>query len=255
MRNPINKVYEEKVSNTAPKPRQRVRPTLFVIFAAEANAAVIFRRGPSAWFHVIRWDTLHDVFVSGAWFRGRIYAEKCDLSPNGELLLCFMHQGRKFRTDYSDSWSAISRSPWLHALWLWPQGTTYGGGGRFTDNRNVVVRQYSVAAATEAHPGHPGFGLNIAFEPDYQSIPLHASSGEVEEADWSGRDQTGRLIYSIAGRLFVKELSPTEDRCLADFSDCVPEPALAPEFAMVTLPPEKRDRSNRKRVAKTRKKP
>jgi len=234
--------------------RQPVKPTLFVIFAREAYEAVILRRGPSAWYHVVRWNTQSDTFTPGAWLRGRIYAEKSDISPDGELLLCFMHQGRKLGTGYKDSWNAISRSPWLHALWLLPQGTTYGGGGRFTDNRSVVVRQYSVGATTEAHPDHPGFGLNIAFEPNYQSIPLHASSRELEEAYWSGRDQRGRLIYSIAGRLFVRQSDPTEDSCLADFSDCVPEPMPAPEFAMALLQPQRRDRIRRKRVAKAGKK-
>jgi len=248
------KMAIESSRKDKPGPRQQSTPTLFVIFAQEANEAVIFRRGPSAWFHVICWDTLNDIFVPGAWFRGRIYTEKCDLSPDGELLLCFMHQGRKSKTNYSDSWNAISRSPWLHALWLLPQGTTYGGGGRFTDNRSVVVRQYSAAAATEAHSAHPGLGLNIAFEPNYQSIPLHASSREVEEAHWSGRDQRGRLIYSIGGRLFVKESNPTEDRCLADFSDCVPEPVPAPDFATEPLLPQKRDRIRGKRIAGARKK-
>jgi hypothetical protein len=185
---------------------------------------------------------------------GGVYAERCDLSPDGQLLLCFMHQGRKLGTDSSDSWNAISRSPWLHALWLLPQGTTYGGG-RFTDNRSVVVRQYSVGATTETHPDHPGFGLNIAFEPKYQSIPLHASSREVEEAHWSGRDQRGRLIYSLAGRLFVRKSNPAEDRCLAHFSNRVPEPEPAPEFAMAQLPRQRRSSANSKRTPEASNKP
>ncbi|MCH8620434.1 hypothetical protein [Undibacterium sp. TS12] len=73
-------------------------PRLFAIFAREAPVAAIFARGPTSWFHVIRWDTRHDSFESGAWIRGRIYPERCDLSPDGELLLYFVHQGRKYRT-------------------------------------------------------------------------------------------------------------------------------------------------------------
>jgi len=100
---------------------KKIAPRLFVIFAREAHEAVIFRRGPSAWFHIIRWDTKSDTFYPGAWLKGRIYPEKCDLSPDGELLLSFIHQGRNLRTDYTDAWSSISRSPWLHALGLWPR--------------------------------------------------------------------------------------------------------------------------------------
>jgi hypothetical protein len=68
-------------------------PRLFVIFANAANEAVIFRRGPAQWYHLIRWDTRNDEFHPGAWIRGRIYPERCDLSPDGELLLYFVHQG------------------------------------------------------------------------------------------------------------------------------------------------------------------
>jgi hypothetical protein len=69
-----------------------VPPRLFVIFAERAHEAVIFRRGPSRWHHVIRWNTKDDTFFRGAWFKGRIYPEKCDLSPDGDLLLYFAHQ-------------------------------------------------------------------------------------------------------------------------------------------------------------------
>ena len=110
---------------------RKVAPRLFVIFAKEAHEAVIFARGPSSWFHVIRWDTKNDRFYPGAWIKGRIYPERCDLSPDGELLLYFIHQGRKLGTSYTDAWTAISRSPWVDVIGLWPQGTTYGGGGRF----------------------------------------------------------------------------------------------------------------------------
>ena len=46
---------------------------LFVILAQREHAAVILRRGPSAWYHVIQWDTRRDSFVHGAWIKGRIY--------------------------------------------------------------------------------------------------------------------------------------------------------------------------------------
>jgi hypothetical protein len=215
-----------------------IKPRLFVIFASDANVAVIFRRGPSDWYHVIRWDTGDDTFLRGAWFKGRIYPEKCDLAPDGGLLLCFMHKGSKLRTDYSDSWSAISRCPWLEALWLLPQGTTYGGGGRFTDNQSVVMR--FPLNGTEPHPNHPGHNLIINFETAPGMVPEHVSSGEVEGAYWSGRDQRGRLIYTRGGLLFVRDESSIEGYCLADFSVCVPDPAPAPNVASVPLPPPKK---------------
>ena len=122
------------MSRNAPPPR------LFVIVASAANEAVIFQKGPAEWCHIVRWNTADDSFHRGAWIKARIYAERCDLSPNGKLLLYFALQGGRYRTDYRGSYTAVSRTPWLKALVLWPEGDTWGGGGRFTSDDHVVLR-------------------------------------------------------------------------------------------------------------------
>ena len=198
-----------------------VPPRLFVIFAESAHEAVIFRRGPARWCHVVRWDTMHDTFFRGAWFKGRIYPEKCDLSPDGRLLLYFAHQGSRVGTNYTTAWTAISRSPWLTAIGLWPQGTTYGGGGRFTDNRSAMIRASGIAA----HPDHPGTGLSITSG----NAPCHVSSSEIADAEWSGRDQNGRLVFTRNGLLMHRK--GKEDICLADFTGYTPDPQPAPPWA------------------------
>jgi hypothetical protein len=203
-------------------------PRLFVIFAKAANEAIIFRRGPSQWYHVIRWDTQNDKFHPGAWIRGRLYPERCDLSPDSELLLYFVHQGRRLGSEYTDAYNAISRTPWLDALGIWPQGTTYGGGGRFTDNISAVLRCNPVQALAK----HPGAGLNISFDTLRSRVPDHDSTGEAENAEWSGRDQAGRLVYAQSGKLMYRpKQSAASDICLADFNNCVPDPKPAPEWA------------------------
>jgi hypothetical protein len=50
-------------------------PRLYVITATAEPTAVILRRGPSRWYHVIQWDMHRDEFVHGAWVKGRIYEE------------------------------------------------------------------------------------------------------------------------------------------------------------------------------------
>jgi hypothetical protein len=156
------------------------------------------------------------------------------LSPDGELLLYFIHQGRKLKTDYKDSWNAISRSPWLHALGLWSQGTTYGGGGRFTDGRSAILRFYPV----EPHPNHLGLGLNVSFVATDTSFarkldraPLHKSTQEIEGVEWTGRDQRRRLIYTADGRIMCVSNKTKEAICLADLNDLVPDPQPAPPSA------------------------
>lgn len=200
----------------------QVPPRLFVIFAEKAHEAVIFRRGPSGWCHIIRWDTGHDFFFRGAWFKGRIYPEKCDLSPDGSLLLYFAHQGNSIGTGRTDAWTAVSRSPWLAALGLWPQGTTYGGGGRFTNNRSAVIR---APTYTQTHPDHCGAGLSVTFG----DAPVYVSTQEVEDAEWSGHDQNRRLVFTRNGLLFHRK--DGEDIRLADFNGYTPDPQPAPQVA------------------------
>lgn len=83
----------------------------------------------------MRWDTSSDEIESGQWFKGRIYERRCDLSPDGELLLYFAANYRK--PFYS--WSAISRPPFLTALALWPKGDGWGGGGHFLSKNRIAL--------------------------------------------------------------------------------------------------------------------
>ena len=67
---------------------------LHVITARDEPIAVILRRGPSAWYHLILWQTRRDTFSNGAWFKGHIYEDKCDLSPDGSLFVYFVEDVR-----------------------------------------------------------------------------------------------------------------------------------------------------------------
>ena len=194
---------------------------LFVIMARDRPVAVILRRGPSDWYHVILWDTARDRFERGAWLRGRIYEDRCDLSPDGELLLAFVHQGRKAGSATTHAWSAVSRPPWLHALALWPQGTTYGGGGRFTGKRSLTLRN----GRPRAHPDHPDAGLEVTSG----NPPAHTTTGRVDGAEWSGLDQSGAVVFTRGHVVYRR--TRRGDRALADFGGLKPEPIDAPEDA------------------------
>ena len=65
-------------------------PRIYALVAANAPTAIVFRRGPSDWWHLGRWDLETGGFESGAWLRGRLYPRRCDLSPDGALLLAFI---------------------------------------------------------------------------------------------------------------------------------------------------------------------
>jgi hypothetical protein len=108
---------------------------LYGILARKADSAVIFRRGPSRKVLLVRWNVADDTFRAGQWLSGRIYERRCDLSPNGELLVYFAanyHQPHR-------SWTAISRPPFLTALAFWPKGDGWGGGGHFQSNNQIAL--------------------------------------------------------------------------------------------------------------------
>jgi len=106
---------------------------LFVILAREAPRAVIFRRGPTRQAQQILWHTDTDRFEPGQWLKGRLYERRCDLSPDGTLLIYFAakHTGPKY------SWTAISKPPYFTALALWKKGDSWDGGGLFTKSDSI----------------------------------------------------------------------------------------------------------------------
>ena len=97
---PVQTALGMAESRPAPHPR------LAILFAARAPVAVIFRRGPSKRVEVIRWDTAHDTFERGHWFHGRIYTRRCDLSPDGELLVYFASKFNRRTVDDRKVWIA-----------------------------------------------------------------------------------------------------------------------------------------------------
>ena len=108
---------------------------MYAILARKARFGVVFRRGPSKSVLLIGWNTSNDTFQQGQWLRGRIYERRCDLSPDGNLLLYF---AASYRKPYY-SWSAISRPPYLTALALWPKGDGWGGGGHFLSQHRIAL--------------------------------------------------------------------------------------------------------------------
>jgi hypothetical protein len=93
-------------------------PSLYCIFAREAPKAVIFRRGPSKQVRLIVWDVAENQFEPGQWFKGRIYAEKSDLSPSGNRLIYYAAQ-YKYGSEHG-TWIALSNPPYLTATTVWP---------------------------------------------------------------------------------------------------------------------------------------
>lgn len=132
---------------------------MFVHLARQSHFGVILRRGPTDWWRLTLWDTVNDCFEDGQWFRGRIYPEKCDVSPDGRL---FVYFGGKFSRraeakGYRTTWTAVSRPPYLTALALWPIGDTWGGSAIFPRQRDSATRQFQpgLAETPSESPARP----------------------------------------------------------------------------------------------------
>ena len=131
----------ERGTDRWPPPRRRS-----MRFAPIAPvAALIVRRG--RWVLLARWDLKSATVEPGTWFRGKIYQRRCDVSPDGSLFYYFaLKGGRPFH--------AVSRLPWLTALALWKDNTTYGSGAHL----NSCKRESKPLGTTfrSARSGHPG---------------------------------------------------------------------------------------------------
>jgi len=100
-------------------------PRLFVLTARDCGQAVVLRRGPARAVATIGWNREDDSFQVGQWLKGRIYEHRSDLSPDGHHLIVFAGKGG------THWWTAVSRAPWLTAIALLPQDSTWCGGGAF----------------------------------------------------------------------------------------------------------------------------
>lgn len=132
---------------------------LHLFFATESDTAVILRQGPTRQFRMILWHRKEDAFEDGQWVKNNVYVERCALSPDGRHFLYFMLDG-KWGNEGRGAYSAISRPPYWTAIALFPEGSTWGGGGVFLDNRHyyavggpdVIGRDEGLARVTLGKP-------------------------------------------------------------------------------------------------------
>lgn len=191
---------------------------LFMIMARQAKTAVIFRRGPSKWTQLIKWDTKTDNFEYGPWFKGRIYEKRCDLSPDDKFLIYFaskFNQKTVSDSEYTYAWSATSKPPWLTALALWPKGDCWHGEGLFSNNKSVMLNHRPHAAAN--HPKHaPPRWLKIQSNPDAsgEDDPLYSNrltrDGWKIRQDWhiEHTQRDGYITHQPEVRIFRNPKNP-----------------------------------------------
>lgn len=114
-----------------PPMNRQTAPRIYCIPASEAPIVAVFRRGPTRWSHVGRWDVAQGTYEPGAWLNGRLFPRRSDLSPDGRYL-CYVAHKPTATWDVGDVYVAISKLPWLTALRAFPTDGTWTRGFHFT---------------------------------------------------------------------------------------------------------------------------
>lgn len=120
-------------------------PRLYAMIASRAPLAVVFRRGPTDWWQVSRWNLDTGELEPGAWFHGTLYPRRSDLSPDGQLLYYFALKGAP--GDFlGGTYSAVSKAPWLSALAAWAEMGTWSHGYHFATGRDRAVKKVDIGS-------------------------------------------------------------------------------------------------------------
>jgi hypothetical protein len=110
-------------------------PRIYCIPATQAPIVAVFRRGPTNWSHVGRWDLGAQRYEPGAWLGGRIFPRRSDLSPDGRFLCYFAHKPSATWV-HGEAYVALSKLPWLTALHAFSTCGTWTRGYYFSEDEN-----------------------------------------------------------------------------------------------------------------------
>lgn len=203
-------------------------PRLHIEFASDAPKAAILRRGLSEWTRLLLWDTRSDIVEAGSWFHGQIAGECCSISPDGKLFayLAAKHQGNRGEEN-CDSWTAISRPPWLTAIAFWPQIGTQGIATEFVDNSTLLISHphWDELIPRECLPaGFTVLSKLTGKNAPEQSLPMPSES-ICQFFDDNGVDQQNQAFQYKDGKLF------RGPKMIADLGSMSPEPKPSPEWA------------------------
>jgi hypothetical protein len=191
---------------------------------------VIFRRGPSRQVRLIRWNLAKDTFEPGQWLKARVYEQRCDLSPDGELLCYF---AAVHRAPYP-SYTAISRPPYFTALALWAKGDCWGGGGLFDSGMRLRLNH----RLKRYHPNTDEMALGEGFRlpQRFTIVPLW------EHAGWGEDDPIRLMRMERDGWYFVQHGQkktwhepPAPVRLVADVPEIMAKPMNTPSGLAYTL--------------------
>jgi hypothetical protein len=191
----------ESNPNRAPR---RVPARVECIIARNAATAVIFRRGPTRFVRMLRWNLRNDKIEPGQWIEGRVHVARSDVSPDGELVACFVASYRR----RLGTWTAISRPPYFTALAVWPKGDTWGGGGLFVSNSHFLLAHSTTRINSDIDEFKlmDGFTLPKRFrmQPFVRHSPVHDCDVQQARMVPSGWRFVQRYVWRVNQSLFAE---------------------------------------------------
>lgn len=110
----------------APK---QYRSRLHLLVAKAAPVVVILQRRRAKLFHVVTVSGPRRQVAEGSWFRGKLYALRCDVSFDGQYMV-YLAMGSQGNT-----WNGVCRLPWLTTLTEAGNLGAWYGGGYFAGKR------------------------------------------------------------------------------------------------------------------------
>lgn len=101
---------------------------LHCVLARDVDIAVVYARGPSEWWQILKWNIAERCVEQGAWFHGHLYPLRGGVSPDGKYFAYYALKPACQRTEKwigSTSYSAIAKIPWMTALAAWKECGTW----------------------------------------------------------------------------------------------------------------------------------
>src|SRR3954453_20808828 len=102
---------------------------IHLLLAKNAPTVVILQRKRAKLFHVILVDADKRRIEQGSWFRGKLYALRCDVSFDGKHMV-YLAMGSQGNT-----WNGVCRLPWLATQTEAENLGAWFGGGYFADKK------------------------------------------------------------------------------------------------------------------------
>jgi hypothetical protein len=109
----------------------------------------------------------------GSGFYGKLYPNRCDISPDGEDFIYFAMGSslRKYGAKYT-CWTAVCKLPEIKAYLFIGQNDTWGGGGVFLNRHELYINRAAEGKAESKYNGY-----KITYDQKRYDTSLHYGRG------------------------------------------------------------------------------